>query len=415
MTQTEVQDGSMALPPSIKINGAPAKPDRYVGDGRDVLLQAFHWQSHQGGAGKSWYRVMQENAERIKQGGFSQIWFPPPSDSLAPQGYIPRRWNILNTAYGSEEELRAAIQVLRPVAAMADVVINHRVGVATSGVDFEEPRFADNARAVTCDDNSGAGRGNRDTGETCVAGRDLDHTNPDVRAAITAYLHRLRGLGFRSWRYDLAKGFHGRFVGEFNDATKPEFSVGEFFDGDRQKVTHWIDTTGGKSAAFDFPTRFVLFEACRSDDYGRLRSSNSGRVAPAGLIGMWPSRAVTFLDNHDTEPCRGREHGCPFEGNTVAMGYAYLMTHPGIPCVFWRHFFDWGRDTRERITRLIQVRKTADLHARSTANICEARHRLYAAIIDNRVAVKLGPDAWSPGEGWRLAVDGEKFAVWTRG
>ncbi len=190
---------------------------------------------------------------------------------------------------------------------MADLVLNHRVGVHTSGADFADPPFPDNRAAIVRDDESGVGTGNPDTGERHPAGRDLDHTNPGVREAIKNYLRGLKSVGFQGWRYDLVKGYDGRFVGEYNDASGPAFSVGECFDGDRQKVTHWIDATGGKSTAFDFPTRYLLYDACAGDDYGRLRSVNGGRVVPGGLIGFWPSRSVTFLDNHDTEYCREGE------------------------------------------------------------------------------------------------------------
>jgi alpha-amylase len=398
-----------------------------VGDGHDVLLQGFHWASHSGardssGHGKqSWYRILKDNAAAIKAAGFTWIWFPPPSDSLAPQGYIPRRWNVLNTAYGKEDELRAAIQALEPVKALADVVLNHRVGVATSGADFEEPAFPNNRAAIVRDDESGVGTGNHDTGEKHPAGRDLDHTNTDVRSAIKNYLKRLQTVGFKGWRYDLVKGFDGRFIGEYNEATAPEFSVGEFFDGDRQKVTNWINTTGGKSTAFDFPTRFLLYEACRRDDYGCLRSHNAGRPVPGGLIGFWPSRAVTFVDNHDTEYRRandlghGSDHAPHFPGKMVEQGYAYILTHPGVPCVFWSHYFDWGQTTRWRIDKLIQVRKAAGIHARSFVEIKEARKGVYAAVIDARLAVKMGTYDWHPGGGWQLVLDGDKFAVWTRG
>ncbi len=71
-------------------------------------------------------------------------------------------------------------------------------------------------------------------------------------------------------------------------------------------------------------------------------------------------------------------------------GYAYLMTHPGIPCVFWSHFFDWGEPLRRLIDRLIQVRRYAGVHARSHVDIKEAGKGLYAAVVDGRVAVKLG-------------------------
>jgi alpha-amylase len=403
----------------------PADGRKYHGSGRDVLLQGFHWRAHAGGGGrggkwKSWYEVMRDNAAAIRSAGFTWVWFPPSSDSLAPQGYIPRRWHVLNSAYGTEAELRAAIAALGPVKAMADVVVNHRVGVHTPGADFADPPFPDNRAAIVRDDESGVGTGNHDTGERHPAGRDLDHTNAGVRAAIKNYLRGLRALGFKGWRYDLVKGYHGRFVGEYNDASGPDLSVGEFFDGDRGSVAGWLHATGERSTAFDFPTRFLLFDSCRHDDYGRLRWWHDGRAVPGGLMGSHPAAAVTFLDNHDTEYCREEEHDYQggwtrhFPGTTVDMGYAYLLTHPGQPCVFWRHYFDWGEPTRRRLDRLLQVRRLAGLHSCSTVDIKEADRGLYAAFVDGRVAVKLGSRDWWPGWGWQLAVDGERFAVWTR-
>ena len=396
------------------------------GDGRDIILQGFHWESHAGVSEngkhctKSWYRVIKENAAAIRAAGFTWVWFPPSSDSLAPQGYIPRRWNVLDSAYGSEAELKTAIAALDPVKAMADVVLNHRVGVHTGGADFADPPFRDNRAAIARDDESGVGTGNPDTGERHPCGRDLDHTNPDVRAAIKAYLHRLETVGFKGWRYDLVKGFGGKFIREYNEATSPRFSVGEYFDTDRQKVTSWIDATGGQSAAFDFPTRYLLYEACVKDDYTRLRSGNCGKVVPGGLIGFWPSRAVTFVDNHDTEYRREKEHMHNYDntrhipGTKVEMAYAYTLTHPGVPCVFWSHLFDWGTPTRRAIERLIKVRKTLDIHADSYVDIKVATKGVYAAQIDGRLIVKIGAGAWSPGNGWHIAAFGDKFAVWTR-
>ncbi len=401
---------------------ATAVGRRYHGDGRDVLLQGFHWDSHHGGVDsrggkRSWYRIVRENARHIRAAGFTWVWMPPPSDSLAPQGYIPRRWHLFDSALGREAELRAARRALAPVRAMADIVLNHRVGIHTAGADFDDPPFADNRAAIVCDDASGVGTGNPDTGEHHPAGRDLDHANPGVRAAVEEYLGRLKALGFQGWRYDLVKGFHGRFIGAYNDASRPGLSVGEFFDGDPHKAVDWLSSTGGRSTAFDFSTRFLLYDACGQDDFSRLCDAD-GR--PAGLVGLWPSRAVTFLDNHDTEYRREQDHQYDgygihhFPGTHVDMGYAYLLTHPGVPCVFWSHFFDWGEPTRRRIERLIRVREQAGLHARSWVEVREADYGLYAAVIDDRVAVKLGSRHWSPGFGWHLAVDGDRLAVWTR-
>lgn len=416
----------LAVVPLALAGRSLTQSEKYIGDGRDILLQGFHWNSHAGAldtttqATKSWYSILRENAPAIRAAGFTSVWFPPPSDSLAPQGYIPRRWHVLDSAYGSEAELRAAIQALGPVKALADVVLNHRVGVATAGSDFADPPFPDNRAAIACDDESGVGTGNPDTGDRHPAGRDLDHTNPGVRAAVADYLARLKDVGFRGWRYDLVKGYHGRFVGEYNDASEPDFSVGECFDGDRQKVTDWIDATGGRSTAFDFPTRYLLFDACTGNDYSRLHSTRGGRSVPGGLIGVRPSRSVTFLDNHDTEyrreqePCYENGGSRHFPGRMVDLGYAYLLTHPGVPCVFWSHYFDWGPATRLRIDKLLKLRRSTGIHARSFVAIREAGPGLYAAVIDGRLAVKLGTRDWCPGAGWQVAVDGERFAVWTR-
>jgi alpha-amylase len=54
------------------------------------------------------------------------------------------------------------------------------------------------------------------------------------------------------------------------------------------------------------------------------------------------------------------------------------------------------------------------LNSRSAVDIKEAKPGLYAALIDGKVAVKLGPLDWSPADRWQLTVEGEKFAVWTK-
>ena len=108
--QTPENKQWVAVVPVPQSQRAPAPDRKYIGDGHDILLQGFHWASHAGArdhgsrAKKSWYRVLKDNAAAIKAAGFTWVWFPPPSDSLSPQGYIPRRWNVLNTPYGSEHE-----------------------------------------------------------------------------------------------------------------------------------------------------------------------------------------------------------------------------------------------------------------------------------------------------------------------
>ena len=64
-----------------------------------------------------------------------------------------------------------------------------------------------------------------------------------------------------------------------------------------QALCDWMKSAGAKVCAFDFPTKGILQEAARNTQYHRLRDRD-GR--PPGLLGWWPRRAVSFVDNHDT-------------------------------------------------------------------------------------------------------------------
>ena len=64
----------------------------------------------------------------------------------------------------------------------------------------------------------------------------------------------------------------------------------------RQTLCNWLDKAGGV-ALFDFVTKGVLNEAVKNTEYWRLRDQEGKNP---GLMGWWPSRTVTFIDNHDT-------------------------------------------------------------------------------------------------------------------
>ena len=56
------------------------------------------------------------------------------------------------------------------------------------------------------------------------------------------------------------------------------------------------------------------------------------------------------------------------------------------------------------------------IHSRSKLEIVAATDSVYAALVGNRLAVKLGNDGWSPsGDGWNQTVSGDGWCVWTRG
>ncbi|KAG2243293.1 hypothetical protein Bca52824_094862 [Brassica carinata] len=95
-------------------------------NGREVILQAYNWESHK----HNWYKNLDAKVPDISKSGFTSAWLPPPSQSLAPEGYLPQDLYSLNSAYGSEHLLKSLLGKMKQykVRAMADIVINHRIG-----------------------------------------------------------------------------------------------------------------------------------------------------------------------------------------------------------------------------------------------------------------------------------------------
>jgi alpha-amylase len=351
---------------------------------------------------------------------------------------MPLRYYNLNSRYGSASDLKRLISQFKNlgVSPVADVVLNHRAAMRRDALGrwniFEGPEWG--RWAIVQEHRELGSTGGPDTGVVYPFAADLDHNNAVVARDLTAWMQWLRReVGFEGWRYDFAKGYAGRFVANFNEATEPGFSVGEYWteldyscdsgracydqDAHRQSIIDWIDSTWREtgrpselaSAAFDFTTKGVLQYAIRYGEYWRLRDRMSR--AP-GLIGLWPTKAVTFIDNHDTGSTQ--QHWAFGDFDQVLQGYAYILTHPGTPSIFWDHFFEWGM--RDQIATLMQVRRRNGLSSSSSLYIETATSDVYAAIIDGRVAMKLGPGDWSPvrtdRSPWKLTLSGKNFAVW---
>ena len=90
---------------------------------------------------------------------------------------------------------------------------------------------------------------------------------------------------------------------------------------------------------------------------------------------------VVTVENHDTDHLE--IVGGPFGDNgQIARGYAYILTHPGTPTVFWSDWSDRGDDVRKKIERCVQVRFERGLFWGSRCSIACAEWGLYAAYVD---------------------------------
>lgn len=282
---------------------------------------------------------------------------------------MPRKLNVLYSFYGTPDELSSAISNISPAKALCDIVINHRVGTNNWGT-FTEPSFCTDYYAICSDDEGfsdsdsdmygSTNKGAADTGEGYISARDLDHTNWDVQDGLVSWMtNKLKALGFVGWRYDYVKGFDGRYVGYYNAETDAVFSVGEHwptdaFDYENPKAWSdqfeaWVEATSSEdnkiesrtytptgSRVFDFVTKGMMNKVFGSNGSG-IANSNYNLLANeyCGYKKM-PSTVVTFVDNHDTGSTQALWYLDP---DDIGSAYAFVLTHPGYPCVAWQHYF----------------------------------------------------------------------------
>jgi alpha-amylase len=371
-----------------------------------VMLQGFNWESWRSGSG-DWYGVVASKVDLLEEMGITDIWLPPPSQSVAPQGYLPSRlFDLDGSQYGSQASLESLIKTLHQagIRAVADIVVNHRCGDKqdnqgrwnqfSSGMT-SRPSFAGvmdwGGWAITLGDQFSDGTGQNEPGAydgRFDAAPDIDHRNKNVQEGISVWLRWLRlQVGFDAWRFDFVKGYSAEFVGLYCKKSHPAWAVGELWcdmeyddqglkhpqDKHRQDTVNWINGTDKTCTAFDFTTKGILQEAVRNCQYWRLKDSNG---KPPGLIGWMPKHAVTFIDNHDTG---STQRHWPFPDDKVLVGYAYIISHPGLPSIFWDHVMDWGEDHRRRISEMLQARRESGIPVDAVVKIQCADRDLYLA------------------------------------
>ena len=361
-------------------------PSQYQG----VMLQAFYWDSFS----DSQWTNLESQADELSQ-YFSLVWIPQSGkcndNGYNSMGYDDYYWFDQNSSFGTEAQLRSLIGTFKAkgIGTIADVVINHRntngwvtfpketyKGVTYQMLSTDICANDDNGKTKTWADANGYSlSGKADSGEGWNGMRDLDHNSANVQTCVKAYLDfLLNDLGYTGFRYDMVKGFAGSFLGKYNKDANPTFSVGEYWDGNKNNVVNWINATKAdgviQSAAFDFPFRYTVRDAinANSSQPAWNKLENTSLIADAN----YRRYSVTFVENHDTEK-RSNADQDPIKRDTLAAN-AYLLAMPGTPCVFFKHWKDCKKD----IANMINVRRFAGIHNESTYTKYSGAYTHYA-------------------------------------
>jgi galactose oxidase len=308
-----------------------------------------------------WWDHLAAQARALSLAGFTAVWLPPvlktaSGSGAGADGYGPfddydigsrSQKGSVPTRYGTREQLQRCVAILRAngLDVYLDMVEHQRIGDVTPFV-FRYPgangtpdagRFPKNPSnfvpQVPRDPNLGG-----PVADDFAFGRELAPINArpsryvfDNLIAAGDWL--TRALDAQGYRIDDVKGLSTDFLHPFlnSKAMAGKFAVGEFFDSNPTLVNQWIFNPkgmAGRSNAFDFPLKFMLTSMCNNP--GRF---NMADLDHAGLVGMSPLNAVTFVENHDTDLNGGQR----IVANKM-MAYAYILTSEGYPSVFYKDY-----------------------------------------------------------------------------
>ena len=383
-----------------------------------VIMQYFEWYLE---TNQDLWNEISKNAENLAKIGITALWLPPAYKGIGGKdevgygvydlydlGEFDQKGTI-KTKYGSKEEYINCILALKQagIESYADIVLNHKMGadmlqtipaekvdwgnhneivsgkeivrVATKftfpgrkkkysdfewnwthfdGIDYNEKtkehaifKFINKDWANEVDEEFG----NFDY----LMGADIDFQNEEVREELLKwgkwYIETTDVDGFR---LDAVKhinaDFYEQWLKELRKDIKEElFAVGEYWSGDVSKLHRYITETNGETSLFDVPLHYNFYNASRNENY------NLTQILDKTLMKENPSKAVTFVDNHDTQPEQSLQSYVErwFKLPAYSM---ILLRDEGYPCVFYGDFYGIKHNNIEKIEGLkemITIRK----------------------------------------------------------
>ncbi|MDU6063505.1 MAG: alpha-amylase [Anaerococcus sp.] len=388
----------------------------------NVMMQAFEWDTPADGG---YYKFLKENAKKIKDAGIDALWLPPMCKGGGDQdvGYgIYDLWDLgefdqkgtVRTKYGTKKELLEAIDELHKndVKVYADVVLNHK-----GNADFEEEFMArmvdqnNREKDVSEDMKIKAWTGfnfpgragkysdfvwhyyhftgvdydaNTDTkaifrilgdgkywdeGVSDEKGNfdylmnaDIDHSHPEVREEIFKwvdwFIEETKVDGFR---YDALKHISDEFIYDLSrhimEKKKDDFYLlGEYWQYDEGQIDGYLNDTDWKIDLFDVPLHFHFEEASKSNGNYDMRNIFNNTI-----VKNHPLQAVTFVDNHDSQP--GQSLDSWVEDWFKEIAYSLILFRKdGYPCIFAGDYYGLKGEIKkdplkEMIDKMLDVRK----------------------------------------------------------
>lgn len=391
-----------------------------------IIMQYFEWymESHQ----NLWNQI-KEKAEYLANLGITAIWLPPAYKGIGGKndvgygvydlydlGEFDQKGSI-KTKYGSKDEYIECINTLKQngIESYGGIVLNHKMGadalqtipatkvdcgnhnieigpeevvrVATkytfpgrkhkysdfewnwthfSGIDYNDKtkekaifKFKEKQWSQTVDDEFG----NFDY----LMGADIDFKNEEVIEECYKWLKwYIEMAGINGLRLDAVKHISSSFYRDViiklqSEEKKDIFAVGEYWSADIEKLHNYITETSGEISLFDVPLHYNFEKASKDPNY------DLGSILNNTLVKENPSKAVTFVDNHDTQPEQALESFVDrwFKQSAYSI---ILLREQGYPCVFYGDYGGIPHNNIEKVEDIETIIKLRKEKAYGTQN-----------------------------------------------
>ena len=385
-----------------------------------TMMQFFEWYLKPDS--KHWIRVKNE-AAKIKDAGITSVWLPPAykgAGGVKDVGYAVydlydlgefNQKGTIPTKYGTKDEYLDAIKELKNqgIEVLGDIVLGHKMGA-----DEQERIFAygndeyDRNRQISGKQKirvwtkfTFPGRNNKysdfkwdwtnfhatdfnaENHETGVykfigkewdedvdyefgnydylMGLDLDMSDPEVVEELDRWGEWYYDFtGIDGFRIDAVKHIDFNFFREWLNKLREKkgkeiFAVGEYWNAELNILENYINKTERALTLFDVPLHFHFYHASRSNGFYDMRY-----ILKNTLVGTDPELAVTFVDNHDTQPGQSLESWI-LEWFKIHAYSLILLRDTGIPCVFYGDYYGIPHDKIKPVKHLdtlLKLRQT---------------------------------------------------------
>ena len=205
-----------------------------------------------------------------------------------------------------------------------------------NGADWDEAN-KENALFRFCgrhwDENVDSENGNYDY----LMGTDIDFDNEEVKEELRKWGRwYINTTDIDGLRLDAVKHISATFMRDWVAAMreiKPLDCVGEYWNRNLDTLKQYIEKTERTIPLFDVPLHYNFFEASNAGG-----NYDMGRILEGTLVKVDPEMAVTFVDNHDTEP--GQALFSFVQPWFKPLAYAIiLLRKEGVPCIFYGDYY----------------------------------------------------------------------------